>query len=283
MNNSNEGNKLHGESILDMIGLAAQFFQKLIPLDNMIGITDKEKFLYYYPGAELNVGDVAGKPIPEGGNTYEILKTGACKSGIVPKEVYGVPFRSIDMPIKDETGNIIGTIGLAISLKNQSILMEATEAIAGSSQQLAATSEEVALSAEALSKNVNDVLDHVQGVAKYIEETGKILESVNSIASSTKLLGLNAAIEASRAGESGRGFSIVADEIRKLSEDSSRSVKEIKQILDEINTNIRQLADKMNETSAITQKQASATQEIASSSQQLASCAQEIRKVAQVI
>ena len=79
----------------------------------------------------------------------------------------------------------------------------------------------------------------------------QITEIITSVAHRTNLLSLNASIEAARAGEAGRGFSVVADEIRKLSENAGRSADEISQLMHEIQADTAMVADEMRQSSQV--------------------------------
>lgn len=83
----------------------------------------------------------------------------------------------------------------------------------------------------------------------------KAIELIKALAKQTNLLSLNASIEAARAGESGRGFSVVAEEIRKLSEESSENALEIERIVKELINNVAVSVNKMEEVMQNVQKQ----------------------------
>ncbi|MEK4327779.1 methyl-accepting chemotaxis protein [Paenibacillus sp. FSL R7-0312] len=271
------------EKLLEALKITLPLVQRLFPIDVMFALTDTEKFIYNLPGTELDVRIQAGTPVPPNGGIRTALDTGEEVSANIPKEIYGLPFKSSSMPIRDRNGGVAGVFTIGISLSNQETLSDAANALAVTSDEISSTSEEIAGTASDLANTVSDLKELGQRVVVDLQQTDEILDFIRKVADNSNLLGLNAAIEAAHAAEHGRGFGIVAQEIRKMSVSSASSAKDIASILQMIKKNITQMDAILMDCLAQSERQAAATEEITASMQQMAASAVEIEKIARLI
>jgi len=98
---------------------------------------------------------------------------------------------------------------------------------------------------ESLSSDVKETEQSIQELANNSIEIGSVLDVIKGVAEQTNLLALNAAIEAARAGEQGRGFAVVADEVRTLASRTQESTAEIQTMISKIQDGTKQAVDKM--------------------------------------
>ncbi|MBM24288.1 MAG: hypothetical protein CL760_01090 [Chloroflexi bacterium] len=103
-------------------------------------------------------------------------------------------------------------------------------------------------STEKLDLSLTTSVEEVKGLVQNTEDVTEVINVINGIAEQTNLLALNAAIEAARAGEQGRGFAVVADEVRKLASQTQDSVKSIETVINGMKDKVEQVSQNIEDT-----------------------------------
>ena len=120
----------------------------------------------------------------------------------------------------------------------------------------------------------------IRSKADRLRVTDNVVGLIKEISGQTNLLGLNAAIETARLGDQGRGFGVVADEIRKLAHSSAESVKKIGLILSNIKSDSAMISKEINQVESVVANVANTITQVAAAIQQAAAQTQKLDTVA---
>ncbi|MFC4812268.1 methyl-accepting chemotaxis protein [Paenibacillus sp. GCM10023250] len=143
-------------------------------------------------------------------------------------ERFGVPYVGTAVPLR-LSGEVVGVLTSAVLNARLDTIRGASESLAASVQEMTATSNGIASAFGAISGEMGALADKSEALNRDIDGIQSIIGVVQELADTSNLLGLNASIEAAHAGEYGRGFSVVAGEIRRMaaqSRDASQNIRE---------------------------------------------------------
>ncbi len=143
----------------------------------------------------------------------------------------------------------IATQEIATNAVNTASTADDAVTLSGEGQEQVRKSQE---SINALAKEVMDVSGVITDLDKHAQEISSILATISGIAEQTNLLALNAAIEAARAGEQGRGFAVVADEVRVLSQRTHSSTEEIQNMIEVLQKTTQNAVRSMEASQSLT-------------------------------
>lgn len=236
------------EKLAEAFSIVMPYLEVFFDKELAVAVADKEKYIDVFCTDKMPIRTNANESIPKGGAVYDSLNSGENIIKKVPKEVYGIYFKSYAIPIKDESGEVKGIVVGGKSLEKSIKLYDLSKNIAEGMSQIASVIENLTLGVQELvrlNENTNNI---VNSAIETTRNTDDILGFVQSISKQTNLLGINAAIESARAGEIGKGFSVVAQEIRKLSNSSSESIGKVDSVLKEITKAINNIYDDTKNT-----------------------------------
>ncbi len=250
------------KEILKAFTIVIPYISKILKEDMAFGISNTEEYTYYEPAKNFDLTIKPGNPLIAEGKA--VLKLNKPTTKFIPKSVFGKDLNITGVSIKNYKGDVIGTINVAVDIEKDKEFSENLKNLSIATSQITESLNQMSKSALELAGAGRDAIQLVHDTIEKAHQTEEALELVKNISTKSNLLGLNAAIESARAGEHGKGFSVVASEVRKLATQSSNSVVTIKKIIEEVNNSVELISKSIEQTGAISEEQAATTEEIAS-------------------
>lgn len=269
-----------------------EHFSQLLPLFHMIGLGkgtvllfDKERYLEVIPGSKVNLPIRPGDTLPRDSASAKIIRTQTKNIEEKGAEIFGVPYMAIGYPIiidGDIIGGILAAMPTTVLQISEELPRKITDMVASLSQvkdamkNITLVTQHQANANVALTQQSNDVHEKTK-------ETESIIKYIDSVAKNTNMLGLNASIEAARAGANGRGFAVVASEIQNLAITSAESAARIKETILGIQNMAGNMTNEISGFEAGVQEILAAAQQVYASVESLTHGAEQIMAMADTL
>ncbi|WP_088186093.1 methyl-accepting chemotaxis protein [Desulfosporosinus sp. FKA] len=247
--------------------------------DISVFVVDQNSVLACYNNPRLNLGVKTGDLIDKNDNTItnKVLQSGERTVAAVSKDksMFSIPYIAISSPIRDND-QLVGVISIVVSTEKYNTLLELGEEILASVEEIYASAENLSAQSEELSATTKAMDDETLHVKNDITHVSDITAAIKKISQQSNILGINASIESARAGESGRGFGVVAEEIRKLAVTTNDSVRTIELDVFEVQSSVNRLVDSVSQLAVVSESQAQGVTELTQALNQISRMAEKL-------
>ncbi|WP_107949325.1 methyl-accepting chemotaxis protein [Lysinibacillus parviboronicapiens] len=244
-------------------------FHEVFNNDIAITLNDKDtrKVLFITDGTkvktQLKVGSIA-----ENTPDFQQVVKGKIIKRSIPTEHFGIPINSEIYPVR-ENGAVVGVLSLLFPIEAQGKVEAFMESLQSIIQELQSKIHTIAAHSEELSATSESIAEKSRHALENSSRSNEVTDFIKTISKQTNLLGLNASIEAARAGQYGAGFNIVAQEVRKLSSETSTATEQIETSLKTITSNIQALMESVGHIEAASNEQAELVQQFSDAIEKL--------------
>ncbi|MBE3581330.1 MAG: hypothetical protein IMW96_06830 [Thermoanaerobacteraceae bacterium] len=249
----------------------------------ILGVTDTSEYLWIKEPQHLPIstGVTPGHPVQEGTVAGEAIRTGKRVERQVTRETsrFGVGYYGMAVPVFDR-GKVVGAINFILPTGIQDRLREISAQLVDFSSKVHNAMGDIAGAAAELATSAAEMTEYSTELQEGMKVLEEVIMLVRGVADKTHLLSLNAAIEAARAAEHGRGFGVVAVEVRKLAERVKQSVIQMESRIKHMTSIMEGIVERVGNLNAMSQNQAAASEEINTMVAILNQAAKEIDEVA---
>lgn len=251
-----------------------------------IYLTDLDKIVYRQPSEKFDMPELPlNYQLRDDDIAKRVIKTKQAAFEEIDYGNYKEPIAIVNYPLFDEEDaeEVVATLGIVTPKKTAAQLREIAgnlesglSGITAAIQQLAASSTQIYINEQIQHSNIKEI-------TALSEEIDAVSGFIKKISDETNMLGLNASIEAARAGNAGRGFGVVAEEIRKLSNQSKSTIPELKKITDNIKEKMNLASDNSSRSLDSSQEQAAATEEITASIEEITAMSEALYSISKTL